>query len=100
MSSSGALKLTLAVYAVGMAAIVYTSRTQPFATTYKRVWGITLLVLGAAILADLAPQAVGPYMGLVGLAFLLSPSTGLGGLLGAAKQAAAGGQTTTKGVTS
>lgn len=85
------MKLTLAAYAIGLAGIVYASRKQAFGTTYKRVWGLSLLVVGASILADVAPKAVGPYMGLVALVFLVSPSTGLGKLFGAAEQAGSGG---------
>lgn len=88
MTSESANRLTLAALLVGSAAIIYTSRQQPFAVTYRRVWGLALLGIGATILADVAPNAVGPYMGLVALVFLLAPTTGLGKLVGAAEGAA------------
>lgn len=94
MTSESASRFTLAALLVGSAAIIYTSRQRPFATTYRRVWGLALLGAGAAILSDVAPSAVGPYMALVALVFLLAPSTGLGGLLHAAENTA-GGKTST-----
>ena len=83
------MKITLAAYVIGLAGIIYSNRSQPFASTYKRVWGLTLLAAGASILSDVAPKAVGPYMALVALVFLVAPSSGLGKLLGAAKTASA-----------
>lgn len=91
MSSEQAARFTLGALIVGTAAIIYSSRQQPFAVTYRRVWGLALLGAGASILADVAPSAVGPYMGLVALVFLLAPTTGLGKLLGAAETTAGGG---------
>jgi hypothetical protein len=91
MTSEGASRLTLAAVLVGAAAIIYTSRKQPFATTYRRVWGLALLGAGGALLSDISPSAVGPYMALVALVFLLAPTTGLGGLLKAAESSAGSG---------
>lgn len=98
MTSESANRLTLAALIIGTAAIIYNGRSTPFATTYRRVWGLALLGAGATILADVAPRAVGPYMALVALVFLLAPTTGLGKLLGASEKAAGTGtQTTSKG---
>lgn len=109
------MKITLAAYVIGLIAIIY-SKPRPtvgpsgplgptnmpaapslFVFTYRRVWGLTLLAAGAAILSDVAPRAVGPYMALVALVFLLSPSTGLGKLLGAAEKSASQPTKVTKG---
>jgi hypothetical protein len=91
MTSSTAAKITIAAYAVGLAAIIYSGRSKPFQTNYKRVWGLSLLTIGGALLSDIAPRAVGPYMVLVALVFLLAPSTGFGSLFKGATSAAAGG---------
>lgn len=39
-------------------------------TTYKRIWGTSLLGLGGAALAGFVPQLVGPYFLLVIIAYV------------------------------
>ena len=96
MSSEQAMKITLAAYAIGLAGIVYSQRNEPFAGTYRRVWGLTVLAAGASILSDVAPKAVGPYMLLVAIVFLIAPSSGLGKLFTGAEKSAQTGPTTTQ----
>ena len=36
---------------------------------YRKVWGVILLSIGGAALADFAPGLVGPYFGLIILAY-------------------------------
>lgn len=91
MSSEQAMKVTLAAFVIGSAAIIYSGRQQLFSVNFKRIWGLTLLAGGASILSDVAPKAVGPYMALVGLVFLLAPQTGLGKLLKGAETGASQG---------
>lgn len=90
MSSETARKVVVAAALVGTVAIVYSgaSAGKPAATTYKRVWGLLLLVIGGSVLADFAPQVVGPYLLLALLGFALHNRSGLGSLVGQASQAA------------
>lgn len=87
MTEATAIKVTLSVYVLGLAAIVYSNRSRPFSVAFKRTWGLSILAAGGCILSDLAPGAVGPYMILVGLGFLYGQKTGLGQLFGAASGA-------------
>lgn len=95
MSSETARKIVVAALLVGTAAIVYTGVRNGDAgkTTYRRVWGLTLLVAGGSVLADFAPGIVGPYLLLVLIGFAVKNKSGLGGLFGEAGQAAQTGQT-------
>jgi hypothetical protein len=93
MSSDTARKIVVATLLVGSAAIAYDARTQGTATMYRRIWGLSLLTAGGAIVADAAPAAAGPYMVLVLLGFLLSNKTGLGGLISEASSAVQKGGT-------
>lgn len=90
MDSATATKVTLLTYTIGLVAIIYSGRSKPFQVNYRRVWGLSLLAAGAAALSDVAPKAAGPYMVLVGIVFLVSPSTGLGSLFAAAESSAQG----------
>ena len=87
MSVETARKIVVFAALAGTAAIVWqgTQTKQPTKVTYKRVWGLLVLVAGGAVLADLAPGVVGPYIGLV-LLVMLTKTKGLGGLFGAAEK--------------
>lgn len=80
MSPETARKIVVAAAVVGSAAIIYQGGSQDFATSYKRVWGLLLLTAGGSVLADFAPQVVGPYMALVLIVFLVGTKNGLGNL--------------------
>lgn len=90
MSPETARKIVVAAALVGGAAVVYQGQHggESAAKTYRRVWGLLILVAGGGVLADFAPQVVGPYMALVLLGFLLSNKSGLGGLFKSAGTAA------------
>lgn len=93
MSAETARKIVVFSALVGSVAIVYTGARKGTATTvtYKRVWGLLILIIGGSLLADFAPAVVGPYMLLVLLGFLFKQQTGLGKLLGEAEQAQTNG---------
>jgi hypothetical protein len=104
VSPETARKIVIGGLLVGGAAMVYGGRNQSFATNYRKVWGLILLAIGGAALADFAPQIVGPYMIIVILVMLLSNESSLGGLFSTAGKAAGGsskatssGQTSTEG---
>lgn len=90
MSEATARKIVVATLVVGMAAIVYQAQKAgtPTSQTYKRVWGLTILTAGGAVLADFAPAVVGPYMALVLIVFLVNTKGGLGSLFQSAGTAA------------
>lgn len=45
---------------------------------YRKVWGVTILSIGGAALADFAPQLVGPFFVLVIFAYLAGHSKEIG----------------------
>lgn len=89
MSSETARKIVVASAFLGIAAVIYEGQKAgtPTATIYRRSWGLLLLVIGGSVLADFAPQVVGPYMLLVLLGFLIT-NKGLGNLFTEAGNAA------------
>lgn len=97
MNETTARKIVVAAVVVGSAAIIYQAQKAqtPTSTTYRRVWGLTILATGGAVLADFAPAVVGPYMALVLLGFLVNVRGGLGSLFqnaGAAAGSPTGGK--------
>lgn len=94
MSSETARRVVVGAALLGVAVAVYQGRSQPAKTTYKRVWGLLLLVAGGSVLADLAPAVVGPYMLLVLLGFLITNQKDFGALF---SSAAKGVNSATKG---
>jgi hypothetical protein len=88
VTSEQAAKLTLAVAVLGMASVLYTGRKNDFRTNYRRVWGLGIVTAGGAMLADLAPRFVGPYMLLVLVVLLAAPNSGVGKLFAAGVKAA------------
>jgi hypothetical protein len=86
MSSSTANKL-VALFAVGGIALALYTGTDG-ATRYRKVWGVTVLSLGGAILADFAPGLVGPFFGLVVVAYFLGNFQKLSGVATSVKNQA------------
>lgn len=87
MSTRTANALVLAVLLLGGATILVTNRSGSFAVTYRRLWGLGMLCAGAGILAELAPQVVGPFLILVGIGYAYINRSKLGGLAQTAAQA-------------
>ena len=54
----------------GVAYALIRKKDSDAATTYRRVWGVTVLGLGGAALAGFAPQIVGPYFLLIIIAYI------------------------------
>ena len=98
-SSEGARKAVMFAVLLGAASVVYAGKVsgEPTKQTYKRVWGLMLLATGGAVLADAAPQIVGPYIVLVALGFIVRGKTGLGSIFQTAGAAAQTGQQQTLG---
>lgn len=94
MSPDTARKVVAAAALLGTVAVVYTGQSKgtPAKTTYRRVWGLLILVIGGSVLADFAPNIVGPYLLLVLLGFLFLNKSGLGGLVHDASAAQKGAQ--------
>lgn len=83
MSAETARKAVVFTLLIGSAVIVWSGvhGNQPTATTYRRVWGLFLLVIGGAMLADFAPRIVGPYLILATLGLVLHDRGQLGSLV-------------------
>ena len=92
MTPELARKIVVAAFLIGTVTIVYDGKTtgKPAAKTYKRVWGLLLLIAGGSVLADFAPGIVGPYLLLALLGFTIADKQGIGNLLGTAGTAAQG----------
>lgn len=86
MSSSTANKL-VAFFAVGGVAFgLWTGKDAQ--TRYRKVWGVTLLSLAGAALADFAPAIVGPFFALIIVAAIADHSSQIGSAIsGIQKQA-------------
>jgi hypothetical protein len=86
VSGATANKL-VAFFAVGgIAFSLWTGKDAQ--TRYRHVWGVTLLALGGAALADFAPAAVGPFFGLLIVASIAGKSTDIGGIVSSIKKQA------------
>jgi hypothetical protein len=91
MSPETARKIVVMALLVGSAATVWQGQktNQPTTVTYKRLWGLLILVAGGAVLADLVPAVVGPYIGLV-LLVMLTRTNGIGSLFKTATDSTGG----------
>lgn len=76
MSNSTANKLVAFFALGGVAFALWTGKDS--AARYRKVWGVTLLSLGGAALADFAPAIVGPFFALVIIASIAGHQTELG----------------------
>lgn len=91
MTSATANKL-VALFAVG--GVAYSLWTGKDASTrYRHVWGVTILAIAGAALADFAPAIVGPFFGLVVVAALAGRSHEIGGIASGIKKQAQGRNT-------
>lgn len=68
MNSSTANKL-VAGFAIG-GIVVALATGNNGSDRYRKVWGVTLLSIGGAALADFAPGLVGPFFALVIVAYM------------------------------
>ena len=100
MSPETARKIVVMTLLVGSVAIVWQGQRNntPTTTTYKQIWGLLILVAGGAVLADLAPAIVGPYLGLVVLV-MVTKKNGIESLFTQATKTTGGisGSTQTQG---
>lgn len=88
MSSSTANKL-VAFFAIG--GVAYSLWTGKDAQQrYRHVWGVTILSIAGAALADFAPSIVGPFFGLVIVAAIAGRSKDIGGIAAGIKKEAKG----------
>lgn len=86
MSSDTANKI-VAFFALGGVAMALFTGTDAQAK-YRKVWGVTLLSIGGAALADFAPQLVGPFLALVIIAYIAGHSKQIGGVVSNVKKQA------------
>lgn len=88
MTESTANKLVLFFLFGGVAFALIRKNQSDVQTTYKRIWGTTLLSIGGAALAGFAPQIVGPYFLLIILAYATGNIKALSGAAGTLKKQA------------
>lgn len=79
MSENTANKLVLFFLFGGIAFALVRKKNTDAQTTYRRIWGTTLLSVGGAALAGFAPTIVGPYFLLVIIAYATGNFKALGG---------------------
>lgn len=79
MSEATANKLVMFFLFGGIAFALIRKNNADVQTTYRRIWGITLLSVGGAALAGFAPKIVGPYFALIIIAFATGNIKTLGG---------------------
>lgn len=83
MSSATANKLVALFALGGVAFALWTGKDS--ASRYRKVWGVTLLALGGAAVADFAPAVVGPFFALVIVASIAGHQSELGGIFSGIK---------------
>lgn len=81
MSSRTASALVLVVLVVGSIAILGTNSSMSFATSFKRMWGLTVLCAAAGVFAELAPKVTAPFLALVGIVYAFQRKGALGAFL-------------------
>lgn len=79
MSEGTANKLVMFFLFGGIAFALIRKKNSDAQTTYRRIWGTTLLSLAGAALAGFAPTIVGPYFLLVIIAYATGNIKALGG---------------------
>jgi hypothetical protein len=86
MSGATANKL-VAFFAIG--GVAYALWTGKDANSkYRHVWGVTILSLAGAALADFAPAVVGPFFGLIIVAAIAGKSADIGKIASGIKKQA------------
>jgi hypothetical protein len=88
MSEATANKLVMFFLVGGVAFALIRKKNSDAATTYRRIWGTTLLSLAGAAMAGFAPTIVGPYFLLIILAYATGNFKALGGAVGSLKSQA------------
>ena len=86
MSESTANKLVLFFLFGGIAFALIRKNNSDVQTTYRRIWGTTILSLAGAAMAGFIPTIVGPYFLLVILAYATGNIKALGGAAGQLKK--------------
>lgn len=69
MSEATANKLVMFFLFGGIAFALIRKNNSDTQTTYRRIWGTTLLSLGGAAMAGFIPSIVGPYFLLIIIAY-------------------------------
>lgn len=85
MSEATANKLVLFFLFGGIAFALIRKNSSDAQTTYRRIWGTTLLCLAGAAMAGFVPSIVGPYFLLVIVAYATGNFKALGGAVGTLK---------------
>lgn len=88
MSTTTANRLVMFFLFGGIAFALVRKSNSDTQTTYKRIWGTTLLSLAGAAMAGFAPKIVGPYFLLVIIAYATGNIKALGGAAGQLKKQA------------
>ena len=88
MSESTANKLVMFFLLGGIAFALIRKKNSDTQTTYRRIWGTTLLSLAGAAMAGFVPSIVGPYFLLIIIAYATGNLKALGGAVGTLKSQA------------
>lgn len=88
MSESTASKLVMFFLFGGVAFALIRKKNSDAKTTYKRIWGTTLLSIAGAAMAGFVPTIVGPYFLLVIIAYATGNFKALSGAAGTVKKQA------------
>jgi hypothetical protein len=85
--TGGTANKLVALFAIGGVAFeLWTAKDAP--SRYRRVWGVTVLSIAGAVLADFAPAIVGPFFAVVIVAAIAGRSTEIGGIASGIKNRA------------
>lgn len=90
MSEATANKLVMLFLFGGIAFALLRKKNSDAQTTYKRIWGTTLLSLAGAAMAGFVPEVVGPFFLLVIIAYVSGNMKVLGGSVSTLKNKASG----------
>ena len=88
ISEATANKLVVFFLFGGIAFALIRKKNSDMPTTYRRIWGTTLLSLAGAAMAGFVPQIVGPYFLLVIIAYVTGNFKALSGAAGSVKKQA------------
>lgn len=88
MSEATANKLVLFFLFGGVAFALIRKKNSDAQTTYRRIWGTTILSLAGAAMAGFVPTIVGPYFLLVIIAYATGNFKALSGAAGTIKKQA------------
>jgi hypothetical protein len=91
MQSSTATKIVAAFAIGGIGFSLWFGKTGQ--DRYRKVWGVMLLSAVGAMLADFAPPVVGPFFGLIIVAYLIGHQSSIASVVTSVKNQATGPQT-------